>query len=309
MPEISLIIPVYNAEKYLKRCLDSVIKTLFKIKAEVLLIDNNSKDQSLKILKDYAKKYPKLIKVLQCDTPGAAAVRNFGVKKAKGEYLWFIDADDEVVEDAASKLLEKANSVQADLVMFGMKRIYLDGTTNYLSAVKPDEKNFKSRFIRYGMGPVQVLVKRMWWLKNEFAFLEGVIHEDMELMSSLILYTDKYEAIDEPLYLYYQNKDSVLHKTSFDAHIFDIFPALKGLYKRFQKANAVSLYHDELEWFFIWNLLIDSAGDFSKFKEGQPGFKRSRTMLKKYFPNWRRNKFLKQKPLKLRIRVLLNYYK
>ena len=73
--------------------------------------------------------------------------------------------------------------------------------------------------------------------------------------------------------------------------------------------GALEKYHDELEWFFIWNLLIDSAADFSKFAEGKEGFKFSREMLKKYFPNWRKNRFLREKPLKLRIRVRLNYYK
>ena len=84
---------------------------------------------------------------------------------------------------------------------------------------------------------------------------------------------------------------------------------LKSFYKKFEEAGAETLYHDELEWFFIWNLLIDSAKDFGKFAEGKPGFKRSREMLKKYFPGWRRNKFLRQKPLKLQLLVRLNYYK
>ena len=111
------------------------------------------------------------------------------------------------------------------------------------------------------------------------------------------------------MYIYYQNPDSVLHKKDFNPHIFDIFPALEGLYQRFVKAKAEDKYHDELEWFFIWNLLIDSAKDFGQFPEGKSGFKRSREMLKKYFPKWRNNRFLRQKPIKLQIRVRLNYKK
>ena len=78
---------------------------------------------------------------------------------------------------------------------------------------------------------------------------------------------------------------------------------------RFKEAEAVKTYHDELEWFFIWNLLIDSAKDFEAFPEGRPGFARSRKMLTKYFPNWRKNRFLKAKPIKFRIKVRLNYNK
>ncbi len=309
MIQISIIIPVYNAEKYLERCVKSVILALEKIHGEILLIDNGSTDKSVEIIQKFRKKYPGVIRALQCLKPGAGTARNYGVTEARGNYIWFVDADDEIREDAVSKLLTEAEQKKADLVMLGMKRVYKNGHTDYLSAVRPDEDNFKSRFVRYGLGPVQVLAKRNWWNQYEFKFKEGITQEDMEMMSALILYTDKYAAVDEPLYYYYQNDDSVLHKTTWDPHAFDIFPALEGLYQRFKDAEAEKTYHDELEWFFIWNLLIDSAKDFAKFEEGKPGFERSRQMLKKYFPKWRKNRFLKQKPLKLRIRVRLNYKK
>ena len=304
---ISIIIPVFNSEKYLKRCLDSVLNALGDKDGEILTIDNGSTDDSAKILKDYQKNN-KSIRVLHCNTPGAAAVRNYGAKNAKGDYIWFVDADDTVTDDSVSLLLDKAKETKADMIMLGVERIYENGNKNYLSAVMPEEKNYKSRFVRYGMGPVQVLIRRKWWDEHGFKFMEGHIHEDMELMSALILYTDKFAAVDKPLYYYYQNKGSVLHKTTWDPHYFDIFPVLKSMYQRFEKAGAVSRYRDELEWFFIWNLLIDSAGDFKKFPEGRDGLKRSREMMKKYFPNWRKNRFLKEKPVKLRIRVRLNYY-
>ncbi len=309
MLRISVIIPVFNAEKYLGRCLDSVIASLGDEKGEILLIDNDSTDDSLAVLNKYAKKYPRLIRVLQCHTPGAAAVRNFGANEARGEYLWFVDADDTVDKKAVAKLLEKASAADADIVMMGANRVNTRGEISYLSAVKAGRTDTKSRFIRYGMGPWQVIIRRKWWKEHHFAFKEGIIHEDMEMMSALILYTDKFASIDEPLYFYNSTPESVLHKEEFSPHIFDIFPALKGLYQRFVEAGAEKEYRDELEWFFIWNLLIDSAKDFAKFPEGKPGFERSREMLKKYFPKWRKNRFLKQKPLKLQMRVRLNYKK
>lgn len=307
--EISIIIPVYNTEKYLERCLDSILAALAGVKGEILLIDNKSQDKSLEIAKRYQKATPQFIRILQCHTPGAAAARNYGMTKAKGEYVWFIDSDDYIVKDAVQKLLTKARQTKADLVMLGAKRIARDNTTSYLSAVEAGKHDTKSRFIRYGMGPWQVLIRRQWWLEHKFKLQEGIIHEDMELMSSLILYTNKFASIDEPLYFYCQNPESVLHKTKFSPHIFDIFPALEGLHQKFIAADAYESYHDELEWFFIWNLLIDSAKDFAAFPEGKPGFKRTRQTLSHYFPNWRQNRFLKAKPLKLKLRVYLNYFK
>lgn len=308
---ISVIVPVYNAEKYLDRCLKSIIAAFdaANSKNEILLIDNNSTDGSADIMGKYLQKYPGFIKMLNCKTPGAGAVRNYGVIKAKGEYIWFVDADDSVRKDAIQLLDLQIKQTKADILMIGANRIYADGHKDYLSAVNESKDDYKSRFVRYGAGPWQFLIRRAWWNQHKFKFHEEIIHEDMELMSALILYTDKFACVDEPLYNYYQNSESVLHKTSWDPHYFDIFPALNGLYSRFKKAGAAEKYYAELEWFFIWNLLIDSAKDFSKFKEGRSGFERSRKMLKQYFPNWRKNKFLRQKPLKLRIRVRLNYYK
>lgn len=309
--KLSIIIPVYNAEKYLNRCLKSVFRavSLSKIKTEVILVNNDSTDSSLKVAEDFAKESPLKINVLHCHTKGAAAVRNYGVKHADGEYIWFIDADDEITPSSIQKLVKIASETGADLVMMGTTRIYPDSHTDELTAVDPKKPDYKSRFVRYGAGPWQFLIKKAWWTEHDFTFKEGIIHEDMEMISSLILYTDKFVSVGEPLYLYYQTPDSVLHQKTWDPHYLDIFEALEGLTKRFKEAGAFKEYHDELEWFFIWNLLIDSNKDFSKFKEGRVGFARSRRMLKRYFPNWRKNRFLREKPLKLRLRVWLNYHK
>ena len=307
---LSIIIPVKNAEKYLKRCLKSVFTAvaLSKAEVEVILVDNGSSDNSLEIAQNFASASPLDIRVLHCHTPGAAAVRNYGFSHAKGKYIWFVDADDEILRNSIKLLVSKAEKTDSDIVMMGATRIYDGEHKNYLSAIDPASSDYKSRFVRYGAGPWQFIFNRRWWAEHKFAFKEGIIHEDMEVISSLILYTDKFTSINKPLYIYYQNPDSVLHKTSWDPHYLDIFPALEGLYKRFKRAGAAEEYHDELEWFFIWNLLIDSAKDFKKFKEGRVGLKKSREILKVYFPNWRKNQFLKKKPLKLRIRVRLNYY-
>ncbi len=306
---ISVIIPVYNAEKYLERCVKSVYEAVSKTDGEIILIDNNSTDDSLELAKKIAKKYDYQISVLKCPTEGASAVRNMGAKKASGDYIWFIDADDEVTLESASLLIAEAKRTQADLVMMGARRVYSNGKSDYLSAVDASSKDYRSRFVRYGAGPWQFLIRRKWWLKHKFAFREGIIHEDMEMISSLILFTDKFASVDQPLYVYYQNDDSVLHKRKWDPHYLDIFEALEGLHDRFEKAGAAAEFHDELEWFFIWNLLIDSAKDFANFPEGKVGFQRSREMLREYFPNWRKNRFLKQKPLKFKTRVRLNYLK
>ncbi len=319
--ELSIIIPVYNAEKYLVRCMNSVIFALQfaglielaengeikSSRAEILLVENGSTDRSREICLEYVKKYPLALKAFECQNGSAGRARNAGEKIATGKYIWFLDADDAIEMNSVLDLMTAAAAIDADMVMMGAKRIYSATHTDYLSAVLPDEPEYKSRFVRYGVGPWQCIMKREWWDNNNFAFREDIIHVDMEIMSSLILYTNRFAGVDKPLYLYYQNPDSILHRKTFSPHIFDIFPALEGVYNRFKIAGAEKQYHDELEWFFIWNLLIDAAKDFGRFPEGKPGYAKARKMLKKYFPKWRKNKFLKKKPLKFRMKCLINY--
>ena len=308
--DISIIIPVYNSQKYLERCIKSVVGSLklSKKAGEILLIDNESTDNSLDILKKYQKKYPKLIKVLSCKTPGASATRNYGVSLAKGKYIWFIDSDDAIAKCSIQTLLERADGSDFDLIMLGVSRVHQDGHSEYLAPPSNSVgiKEQKSLFIRSEPGPFQMIIRRDWWNKNNFKYKEGIIHEDMELLPAIILYTDNFTAIDKLLYYYYQNDNSVLHKINWDPHYLDIFPALKSLYRRFEEAGAVKQYHDELEWFFIWNLLVDSAKQFAKYKEGRAGFRKSRQLLREYFPNWRKNKFLYQKKISWKFRIFVN---
>lgn len=308
--QISIIIPVKNAEAYLERCLDSILKSLKKAgnkKAEILLVDNGSTDNTPKIEQAYAKNYS-FIKILNCKTPGAAAAKNLGSQHAHAKYFWFIDADDTITETAITKILEKTHQ-NPDLIMLGADKLDKNGhKIRYFSPVDETKPDYKSRFIRYGMGPWQVVIKANWWREHNFKFPEGIIHEDMALMSILILYTDHLTHIDQPLYHYYETANSVLHSQKWDKKYFDIFPALEYLHAGFKAAHADQTYEKELEWFFIWNLLIDSAADFKKFKQGRPGFVKSRAILKRYYPHWRHNPFLHTKPWKLKLLVRMNYY-
>lgn len=311
--DISIIIPVYNAEKYLRRCVDSVLKSLknAKVKGEILLINNNSTDKSNEIIKSYEKNYPKIVRAFDCAVPGASAARNFGVRKMKGKYIWFIDADDTISKTAVSDLIEEATKTSADFIMLGADKILEDGKKIYLPAFDPKDNQFKSRFIRRVPGPWEIIIKKSWWDKNKFSFREGIIHEDLELLPALILYTDNIGWVNKPLYTYYFTPGSVLHKNKWDKKYLDIFSALKGLYGRFEKMKALEEYYDEVEWFFIWNLLMDSADDFRKGgKDGRVGYRHSRNLLKEYFPNWRKNHYLNQKKLGgiFKIRVILRYF-
>lgn len=303
--KLSIIIPVYNVEEYLKECLDSILSQETK-DVEVILVDNNSTDSSPKIIKTYQKKYPKIIKSLTCKTWGASAVRNLGVKKATGDYIWFVDSDDFLEKDAIKKLLKKIDEEKADAINFSVRRVYENGQENILTAVNTDKAGWKKRYAMYGFPPFQNIYLKKFWQKH-FEFPEGMIHEDMAILSAAVLYTNKISYIDDVLYSYRQRKGSVLHKKGFDPHSYDIFKALGILYGKFNEAKKLDEYHDELEYFFIWNLLIDSVKDFNKGIEGKSGKEQTRATLKRLFPAWYKNPYLRKKPLKFRLNCLRGF--
>ena len=115
MPKVSIIIPVFNAEKYLEKCLDSLVnQTLEDI--EIICIDDGSTDNSLEILKTYEQK-DKRIKVLQQTNKKQGAARNYGIREAIGEYIGFVDSDDWAELDMFEKLYNKAISTDSDITM------------------------------------------------------------------------------------------------------------------------------------------------------------------------------------------------
>lgn len=315
--ELSVVIPVYNTEKFIKECIEGLTKGIEKkFPGEILLIDNGSKDGSVELCHELAEKF-KFIRVLKCKTPGAAVVRNYGLKNAKGKFVWFVDSDDLVKPGTVTKLLARFKETDADGIIMAMDRVDESGNelNRPLSAVKTHlddpkikPKEWMSKFVRYGLGPVQVPARREFLLKNKLFFDEGMIHEDMSIMSSYILYTDKLASIEEPLYFYRQRSGSVLHPETWSERDLDIFKALELLSNRFEKAGQYEKWKDELEYFYIWNLLDDAAHEFNKFSEGKKHFQDIRKSLKSRFPNWRENPYFRKTPFMVQLNCRLAYH-
>ena len=324
--KISVVVPVYNTKGYLRQCVESLLKWNNETNTEgkgfpgeILLVDNGSTDGSFELAEDLAKLYPKVeIRVLKCETKGAAAARNYGLREAKGEWVWFVDSDDFVVPAAIAKLFGRiSQEPDAEVVTIAMQRVSESGfeKKDVLPAVRAglDDRSMKlmdwaPTFVRYGLGPVQVPAKREFLLKDKLFYDEGMIHEDMAIISAYILYTEKIASLKEPIYMYRQRKGSVLHSSKWNEHELDIFKALELLSGRFEKAGRYEEFKAELEYFYIWNLLDDAARQFAKFKEGRRNFAQIRHALQSRFPKWRKNKYFLECGWKVQLRCRLAYH-
>ena len=123
--KVSIVVPIYNLEKYIPRCLDALVnQTLEEI--EILCVDDGSKDSAPQIIEDYKAKYPNKVKTFHKENGGEWSARTYGLKQAIGEYVGFIDSDDVPEVTWAEKLYEAAKKNGADIAFSGYDRVDLD---------------------------------------------------------------------------------------------------------------------------------------------------------------------------------------
>lgn len=206
MPSISVVIPVYNAQDYLERCLESVCNQTLK-DIEIICVNDCSTDNSLEILKNYSTKYSNL-KVIDCKINGGESVaRNIGIDNATGEYLGFIDNDDEVDLSFYEKLYNKAKESDADIVKGEVHEIAYDGKNIYGHLNELIRKNKSKLYFSYH-----------WWTaiyrhslikENKIKFPIGYpLGGDVLFLNNILLKAKDISLVDDAFYHYYRREDS-----------------------------------------------------------------------------------------------------
>lgn len=209
---VSVIIPIYNVEKYLDKCIKSVIEQTYK-NLEIVLIDDGSPDNCPKICDDWAKK-DKRIKVIHKTNGGLSDARNIGIGNAKGKYLLFVDSDDYIENNMIYELHENAKQNNIDIVASGFiyetdneQTKYYDKSNYIENSEQILERIFNNNDISTAIW--DKLYKRD--LFNNIMFPVGKIHEDMAVLYKLIDKSNKVMHIDKAYYHYVQRDDSIIY--------------------------------------------------------------------------------------------------
>ncbi|RVU70936.1 MULTISPECIES: glycosyltransferase family 2 protein [Lactobacillus] len=213
-PVISIIIPIYNVEKYLKRCLDSVEKQIYT-NLEIILINDGSTDDSLVIAEEYAKKDSR-IKIFSETNHGLSAARNLGLKHVTGEYITFIDSDDYVSNDYVSylySLLEKSNFT-ASMSICSLMNVYEDSgkeinTGNNKEYTLPGKECIKMMCYHDLVDTCAYAKLGSKELYNDFEFPEGKVFEDIGTTYQLFEKANKVECGFKPKYFYNIRSNSI----------------------------------------------------------------------------------------------------
>ena len=300
MPKVSIIVPVYNVEEYLEKCLDSLVNQTLK-DIEIIIVNDGSPDNSQKIIDEYQSKY-KNIKSYQKTNGGLSDARNYGINKASGEYLAFIDSDDYIKTDMIEKMYQKAKNEKLDIVVCNSIEIY----PNDISIEKKSNLNYSDDSIKNYLISPPMACTRLYKkeLFKNISFKKNIFYEDLELTPKLVNYTKNIGFIDEGLYYYYQRTGSIMKQTEFNNKLLDIFDVLESNKKALMKE-----YPEEIEYMYISHLLRTATLRFLDYKNSKELINRIIKTMKENFPNWYQNKYYKKSSKKMKIICLLAYSK
>lgn len=266
-PLVSVIVPVYNVEKYLRKCVDSILsQTLEQI--EVILVNDGSTDNSGHIIDEYANK-DKRIRVMHKENGGQSSARNMGLDIAKGEYIGFIDSDDSIHNDMYENLYNAIENSKADLCVCGRESYSEDGKSYYKKELEDELIDFesyslqdyisKTLFYKHTVSGCNKIYKKDIIEKNNirFKYVSYVGSEDTLFNYEFLLHTSKIKSIDKIGYTQLSRAGSTATTYKY-GYMNRTANMIKSMYEYSIKTNTEAIYKDVapifLLFFYQWNM-------------------------------------------------------
>ncbi len=272
--KVSIIVPVYNVEKYLKKCLDTIIKQSLK-DIEIICVNDGSTDKSREILTKYAKKDSRIV-ILDKENGGLSSARNAGMKIAKGEYLGFVDSDDWVDKKMFEKLYKNAKEYDSQMSICAVHKY--DDTTKKI--VDDDDyytlgyfdKSFDGRaFNHFDTVDFMLDVCVMAWNKiykrsfieeNQIFFPDGLIFEDGPFFYTAYFKMDRVSLIRDFLYYYRINRpNSIVQKG--DKNFINILDVTEMIWNQMKNQP----YYEQIKYYFLEKKFHDASYRFKVIKK------------------------------------------
>lgn len=297
MADISIIVPVFNVERYLEKCIDSLISQTYK-SIKIILINDGSPDNSQKIIDQYVSKYPEKVFSYIKENGGLGDARNFGLQYADTEYVAFVDSDDYVSETYIEKMLEKAKKTGADLVLCGYYKTFADGKLQPVFNLSQAHSVSEDPTVLFQTHAAWNKLCKVSLLKdNGILYPTGIWYEDLLPGLQLVANAKHIETVEEPLYYYLIREGSI--SNSFNKKIFDYYKIAKDVYSNFH-----SIYPAETEFVLIRELAINLPRVLTRYASPFKEINKSFRELKKFYPHWPSNKYIHSK-LKLTDQIRL----
>lgn len=293
MPKVSIIVPVYNVEKYLRRCLDSlVMQTLSEI--EIIVVNDGTKDNSQVIIDEFVQKYPNKVHSYIKENGGLGDARNFGLQFASAQYIGFIDSDDYVEHNMYELMYLKALQECADIVLCDIEYVWENSNqklqVNGLKLIEGTDIQ-KSAFLS-PLFAWNKLYHRDLFMNSSIRYPMNLWYEDIPVTLPLFALANKIAYVNESMVHYVQRNSSIM-ATKNSLKMRDIFEILSKVYDFFEKNDLLIKFKDEIEYVYIEQLMLYGSFRFYRNKSGLNLISESIQIMKDFFPNWRKNQYIK----------------
>lgn len=283
---LSIIIPIYNVEKYLEDCLASV-ETLPSDKCEVILVDDGSIDNSKMIAKQFVGKNPYLFKYFYKENGGLSSARNFGISKSSGEYITFIDSDDWVNSDLYLSIIDQTDNSIIDVFIADYVEVYKSGE----KIVK--DINIGNKIVYEAMVCNKIFRKALF-VENNIEFPYGLHYEDNQTCYQLLALSNEIKKIDKVLYYYRQERDGQI-TSKMDRGIYDINIIADNLSIYFDGFSMINpKIKEDFELLYIRNIMFRTIPKIIRVEKPnyfkiKKKIRNQYLLLEKYFPKWYEN--------------------
>ena len=236
-PTLTIIIPVYNTEKYLARCLDSLVQQSCANELECIIINDGSTDSSQQIINLYQQKYPQLFKCYQKANGGLSDARNFGLQHSRGKYLAFLDSDDWLDHDLYRLALEHLET-QPDIDFINLN--YVEEWGSQHNFIDCQAKISRSKYFM----PIiawNKIFRSSFWQQHQFCFKKGIKHEDTELTPQIIYYAKNIAYLNNTAQLIHYERTNLASITHHKRDTQSWLQVWKSLKKFSQEKNDPNL--------------------------------------------------------------------
>ena len=293
--KLSIIVPCYNVEKYLEKCIKSIISNNVKEEYEIILVNDGSTDNTEKII-DKLKKQYKQIRSISQKNKGLSGARNTGIEKAKGEYITFVDSDDYLDSNVYNKVLDKFKEYNYDMVMFGVEMIYDNESLNKKVnlGVNGDLKSKEE------VKDIMTSIYPTAWNKvyrrdvlGNFRFKEKIKYEDVEFLYRILPSINSIGLVEDAFYNYIQRENSITY--TFNKSLYDFIDNMNGLVTYYKKHNLYDEYKDELEYSYVRYIYATFIRRLSKCKDKKEFNRGVEIAIKNVntnFPDYKNNKYM-----------------
>lgn len=286
--DVSVIVPVYNVEKYIRVCLDSLVhQTLSNI--EIIVVNDGTKDNSQTIIDEFSSLYPDKIIALKKENGGLSDARNYGLEHASGTYVGFVDSDDYTDVEMYRKLYEKATQENADIVVCGYYGVQeQNGQFRHFQKgnLREFDKSLQENPRLLYMNSTYAwnkLYRRELFMKTGIRYPKGCLYEDMAVTWTLFLHANKISKVDEPLYYYILKREGAITAT-YSSKTLQMFQSMELVNTYYKEQNAFDQYQDILCFLNLKHMLLR----FQDFP-GYHNLSLKRAMIKTGFDHMDRN--------------------